>query len=459
MQREELETQLTFQALHDPLTALANRRLFTERLAEAVASRRAPAVIYLDLDDFKTINDTFGHAAGDEALVAVAERLRACVRPTDTPARLGGDEFAVLLLDCSSAAGATGTSTRLLRAMDAPLLLEGRTTHLGMSIGMALSDGGRLNVAEILRNADIAMYVAKTHGKGGQELYVPSMGKRVVDREKARDDLEAGIARGEIQPHYQPIVDLRTRNIGGVEALARWQHPERGLLMPADFIPLAEATGLIVPLGAAMVKQAVADVRGMPDGPGGPLVLHVNVSVFQLRAPDLVAGIEDMLVLTGFDPARLVLEITESSLIGDVETSVVTELKRLGVRIAIDDFGTGYAALGYLRRLPVDMIKLDRSFVSAVGSDRRDAEIVRWVVQLAKSLDVDLVAEGIEEDGQRVRLVGLGCEVGQGYLFSKAVPAKAIRPLMARWAIAAEGRVAPGCSPIATVAAGRPGPA
>ncbi|HEX5823361.1 MAG TPA: EAL domain-containing protein [Candidatus Limnocylindrales bacterium] len=456
VQRAALETQLSFQALHDPLTGLANRRLFTERLAEAIAARRDPAVLFLDLDDFKVINDTLGHAAGDEALIAVAERLRVSIRPTDTPARLGGDEFGVLLLDCPRADGVTGTATRLLRAMDAPVLVQGRTTQLGMSIGMALSDAGRLNIAEILRNADIAMYMAKTNGKGGQELYRSSMGNRVIDRERARDDLEAGITRGEIAPHYQPIVDLRTGEMRGVEALARWQHPERGLLMPADFIPLAEATGLIVPLGAAMVKRAVADVARMPHGPGGPLVLHVNLSVFQLRAPGLVGAIERTLASAGFDPARLVLEITESSLIGDHETSILTELKAIGVRLAIDDFGTGYSALGYLRRLPIDMIKLDRSFVSPLGSDRRDSEIVRWVVQLARSLDLDLVAEGIEDDVQRVRLVGLGCEAGQGYLFSKAVPAKAIGPLLGRWAIAPERPPAPRFLPVGAFAPDRP---
>jgi diguanylate cyclase (GGDEF)-like protein len=433
-QREALETQLTFQALHDPLTGLANRRLFTERLASAIAAHRDPAVMFLDLDDFKTINDTLGHAAGDAVLVAVAERMRGCLRPTDTPARLGGDEFGILLLDCPSPDAVTRAATRLLGVMEAPLLVLGRATHLGMSIGMALNDRGRLDASEILRNADIAMHAAKAQGKGRHELYESAMGTTTIDRGWARDDLEAGLARGEIEPHYQTIVDLRTGEVRGVEALARWKHRERGVLMPADFIPLAEATGLILPLGVAILDRAVADLARLPDGPGGPLALHVNVSVYQLRESGFVGVVERALRSSGLDPARLVLEITESSHLGDPETSVLTELKALGLRLAIDDFGTGYSALSYLRRLPIDIIKIDRSFVSPLGVDHRDAEIVRWVVQLAKSLELEVVAEGIEEEVQRVRLVGLGCESGQGFLFSRAVPLKEVRRQMRRLA-------------------------
>jgi len=277
-EREALQLQLTFQALHDPMTGLANRRLFTERLTQALAAGRNPAVMFADLDDFKTINDTLGHEGGDEVLLAIADRMRGSIRPTDTAARFGGDEFAVLLLDCPSPEALTATADRLIRAMDTPVLVQGRTTQVGISIGMALAQGGRFDVIEILRNADIAMYLAKTQGKGRHRLYRPSMGTNLADRGRAREDLEAGIARGEIEPYYQPIVDLRTGDIRGVEALARWQHRERGLLLPADFIPLAEAAGLVQPLGAAMLNRVVADVVRLPDGPAGPLPIHVNLS-------------------------------------------------------------------------------------------------------------------------------------------------------------------------------------
>ena len=437
-QREALQLQLTFQALHDPLTGLANRRLFTERLTEAIAARRNPAVMFADVDDFKTINDTLGHEGGDEVLLAIADRMRDSIRPTDTAARLGGDEFAVLLLDCPSPEGITRVADRVVRAMETPVLVQGRTAHVTISIGMALAQGGRLDVTEILRNADIAMYLAKEQGKGRHQLYQSAMGTKVPDRGRAREDLQAGIARGEIEPHYQPIVDLRTGDIRGVEALARWRHRERGILLPVDFIALAEATGLILPLGVAMLNRVAADVVRLPDGPAGPLSVHVNLSVYQLRASGLVDVVLRALTSSGLDPARLVLEITESGLLGDSETSVLTDLKALGVRLAIDDFGTGYSALGYLRRLPVDMIKIDTAFVAPLERDRRDAEIVRFVIQLAKSLALDVVAEGVETDGQRVRLAALGCESGQGFLFSQAVPLAGIRRLMDQ-AAAAKG--------------------
>ena len=447
-EREALQLQLTFQTLHDPLTGLANRRLFSERLTEAITARRNPAVMFADIDDFKTINDTLGHESGDEVLLAIADRIRGSIRPTDTAARFGGDEFAVLLLDCPAADGVARVADRMVRSMETPVLVQGRTAQVSMSIGMALAQGGRLDMTEILRNADIAMYLAKTQGKGRHQLYQSAMGTKITDRGRARDDLEAGIAGGEIEPHYQTIVDLRTGDVRGVEALARWRHRERGLLMPADFIPLAEATGLILPLGLAMLNRAMAEVARLPDGPGGPLSVHVNLSVYQLRAPGLVDVVRVALTSSGLDPARLMLEITESSLLGDTETSVLTELKALGVRLAIDDFGTGYSALGYLRRLPVDMIKIDRAFVSALGLDRRDAEIVRFVIQLAKSLYLEVVAEGVEEESQRNRLVALGCESGQGYLFSKAVPLTEVRLQIERSAAASATSVAARPRPI-----------
>jgi diguanylate cyclase (GGDEF)-like protein len=440
-QREALQLQLTFQALHDPLTGLANRRLFTERLTEALAARRNPAVMFADVDDFKTINDTLGHEGGDEVLLAIADRMGGSIRPTDTAARLGGDEFAVLLLDCPTPEGISRVADRIVSSMEIPVLVQGRTAHLSLSIGMALAQGGRLDVTEILRNADIAMYLAKEQGKGRHQLYQSAMGTKMTDRGRAREDLAAAIARGEIEPHYQPIVDLRTGDIRGVEALARWRHRERGILMPADFIPLAEATGLILPLGVAMLNRALAEVVRLPDGAGGPLSVHVNLSVYQLRAPGFVDVVRGALTSSRLDPSRLVLEITESSLLGDSETSVLTDLKALGVRLAIDDFGTGYSPLGYLRQLPIDMIKIDRAFVSPLGVDRRDAEIVRFVIQLAKSLDLEVVAEGIEEEAQLVRLVGLACETGQGFLFSRAVPLPGIRRLMDRSAVAQQASV------------------
>jgi diguanylate cyclase (GGDEF)-like protein/PAS domain S-box-containing protein len=440
-EHKALEQQLTHQALHDPLTGLANRKLFRRRVAHALAREdhdaACVAVLFLDLDNFKTVNDSLGHAAGDRLLVAVAARLLNATRGCDTVARLGGDEFAILLENVRDEADAVRVAERVTASMRAPFDLEGKEVFAGTSIGIAR--GGEVKSAELLlRNADVAMYTAKTAGKGRHALFAPEMHTAVVERLELEADLRRGVERQEFALHYQPIVVLESGRIMGVEALVRWDHPERGLVAPADFIPLAEETGLIIPIGRWVLREACHQGQQwqlpLPGSDGGvPLTITVNISGRQLQHPGLVEEVAAALADSGLDPRRLVLEITESVTIQYTAAMLhkLHALKALGVRLAIDDFGTGYSSLGYLQHFPVDILKIDKAFIDGVGGGVDGSALARAIIALGDSLRVRTVAEGIEQASQLAELQRLGCQLGQGYYFAKPVAAEMIDALLA----------------------------
>jgi diguanylate cyclase (GGDEF)-like protein/PAS domain S-box-containing protein len=429
--RKALERQLTFQALHDPLTGFANRTLFADRVEHAlVRSRRhgrTMAVICLDLDNFKRINDGHGHGAGDRLLVAVAARIAEVLRVGDTVARLGGDEFAVLLEDLADADEAQLVAEGVGEALRGPFDLGGVEAFVSASLGVALGRGTELDQEELLRNADVAMYVAKANGKGRSETFNPGMHQEVRDRLVLEADLRRAIDRNEFEVHYQPVWAIDTRHMVGVEALVRWRHPRRGLLTPGCFIATAEETGLIVAIGRLVLREACTQVVAW-DRAGGPcagLSVAVNLSPRQLREADLVETIAEALAESGLRAERLSLEITEAVLVDDSPEmdELLREIKMLGVRISIDDFGTGYSSLAYLRRLPIDTLKIPKPFIDVLTSGAGDVEIAWAIVSLARSLRLEVVAEGVEKESQLAILVEMGCELGQGYLVSPAVPA------------------------------------
>lgn len=439
--RRALEAQLAHQAFHDTLTGLANRALFAERITHAIerGARREHllAVLLLDLDDFKTVNDSLGHAAGDELLVAVAERLRSCVRPEDTCARLGGDEFAVLVEGMPEPQSSELVARRILDAMARPVVVSGATDIVvGCSIGIALGTGGQ-SADELVRSADLAMYRAKSEGKGRYALYAAAMHERVRERLRLKADLQRAVVAEEFDVHYQPIVALRGGSIVAVEALVRWRHPERGLLAPGEFLGLAEETGLVVPIGLHVLARACRDVarwrlRGHPQ-----LGVSVNLSARQLVSRDLPAEVARALSESRLEPGALTLEITESTLLDTHAVATrLGELRRLGVRIAIDDFGTGYSSLSYLRNFPVDTLKIAKDFVDAVGTGPEQDRLVAAVLRLGAALGLETVAEGIELERQRDRLRALDCRLGQGYLYAHPMPAGELEQLLVRAAIA-----------------------
>ncbi len=446
--RKQLETQLQHQAFHDSLTNLANRALFTDRLAHALARQgRHPkstlAVLFLDLDDFKTINDSLGHAAGDQLLLAVAERMRGAVRPEDTSARLGGDEFAVLLEE-TGREGAREAAERLQDALRSPFDVHGRQVVMRGSIGISTSHAEDTTPDDLLRHSDLAMYTAKARGKGRIEFFEPRMHQAVIRRLELKADLEEAIAERQFELHYQPIVDLRGGRLVALEALVRWRHPERGLVAPAEFIPAAEESGLIIPLGRFVLETACRQLTAWDDGGLGAerLSLSVNVSTHQLQDPGFAATLQAVLSESRFDAARLTLEITESALMDDIEASAATllHLKELGLRLAIDDFGTGYSSLSYLERLPIDVLKIDRSFIAALRHGREVPVLVRSIIKLGQTLRMEVLAEGIEREEQLARLRELGCRLGQGFYFSPPVPASVAEGLLSqRWASALTG--------------------
>ncbi|MEO6318918.1 MAG: EAL domain-containing protein [Acidimicrobiales bacterium] len=415
---QEREGQLQFQAFHDPLTSLANRALFRDRLDHALQQRREDpiSVLFVDLDDFKTVNDTLGHDAGDRLLVAVGERLRACVRSGDTVARIGGDEFAILVEGEQATADGPLLAQRVLAALDVPFSVAGRDLRVSASLGLA--SGQYASGEHALQDADLAMYAAKANGKARVELFEHRMRTSAVDRLELGADVQAAVEAGELVVHLQPIVDLRTLEVEGHEALIRWQHPERGLLSPNAFVPLAEETGAIVAMGWWVLEQACLQAAGWPTGHVG-----VNLAARQLLDPGAVTTVAGILTRTGIEPARVVLEITESVLLEANEIGHrLEQLRALGVRLAIDDFGTGYSSLSYLTRLPVDIVKIDRSLVERLGGPPSDEVLVKAVVQLAGSLGLRSVGEGVETAAQMERLRSFGCDAAQGYLFGHPRP-------------------------------------
>jgi diguanylate cyclase (GGDEF)-like protein/PAS domain S-box-containing protein len=426
--RKALEDELRHQAFHDSLTGLANRALFEDRLVHALARARRQsepvAILFLDLDDFKTINDSLGHEAGDELLRAVAIRIAQVVRTSDTAARLGGDEFAVIVETLADEGEARTIAARLLHAMARPFELGGRELRVSASVGLAWSDGS-IGVKELMRDADTAMYAAKDSGKNTVRVFEDGMHRRVVDRLELTGELQQAIEEEQFELDYQPVVNLQTGEIYGVEALVRWAHPQRGRVAPLEFIPLAEETGLIVPLGAWILRTACEQAsrwnRDLPDRP--PIAVGVNVSTRQLHDPTFPELVREVLASTGVQPPALALEITESLMPEDSAVVIegLAELAALGVHIAVDDFGTGYSALSRLHHFPIDTVKIDRSFITEIELDRDKARLVQGIVSLSESLNLVVVAEGIEHPAQAEQLGAMGARYGQGYLFSRPV--------------------------------------
>jgi len=429
--RRTLEDQLRHQAFHDPLTGLSNRALFLDRVEHALARIRRtdspiPAVAFIDLDDFKLVNDSLGHGAGDELLRAVADRLRGCLRSGDTPARLGGDEFAVLLEDAPDVRAVVEVAERILDALHAPVLIEGREVYARASIGIATRRGPTTTPEELLRNADLAMYTAKANGKGCIEMFEPGMHHRAIDRLAIRDELERAVERGEIDVAYQPIVRLDSGEVVAFEALARWTHPERGSVSPMEFVPIAEDTGLIIPLGQLVIERACQRLAvWLAANPQATWKMCINLSARQLLAPDLVTSVRAAAAEAGLEPSSLILELTESVLLADSERVLrrLHRLKDLGVQIAIDDFGTGYSSLSYLQRVPFDILKIDRAFVATLRHEDPQTTLVRTIMDLGRTLGRTAIAEGIEEQVELDGLLALGCELGQGVHFGGAVDA------------------------------------
>ena len=433
-ERKALEQKLTFQAFHDPLTRLANRSLFRERVEHALERRQAgdTAVLFIDLDNFKTINDSLGHAAGDHVLVETAHRLRSTLRAEDTAARLGGDEFAVLLED-ADVTGSARIAERIRSALGVPFWVMGQEVYISASIGIATREPGD-TATELLRNADVAMYTAKTKGKARFEIFEARMHDAVVARLGLEAELRRAIDRREFVIHYQPIVKLETGEVIGAEALVRWQHPTRGLVPPLEFIPLAEETGLIIPLGGWILRQAcrqLAEWQRLRGG-GEPFVMNVNLSSRQLVrdaiADEVAAAVDE----SGIRASWLVLEVTETVLMADpvVAATALGHIRDLGVRVALDDFGSGYSSLSHLRRFPIDIVKIDKSFVDDVATGGVESAIARSIIDLGRAMQIDTVAEGIELDEQAEMLRSLGCQFGQGFYFARPLEPAAWEELL-----------------------------
>lgn len=437
--RVALEEQLKYQAFHDPLTGLANRALLRNRAGQALVRANSRgmrvALFLLDLDGFKLVNDTLGHGAGDRLLVAVGGRLVAALRPGDTVARLGGDEFAMLVEETEEQTAAAYAQS-LLAAFSTPFEERGKELVVGASIGVAISGEHARSTDELVRNADLAMYRAKAAGKGCVRLFEPGMYHDMASRLDLEAEMRRALTDGEFELHYQPTVALDTGRISGVEALLRWQNPGRGMISPARFIPVAEETGLIVPLGRWVLRTACRQAKAwqMLAPERQHLSVAVNLSVRQLRDAGLAADVEQALAETGLAPFSLVLEITESIFLESTPATVDTlhRLRALGVRLAIDDFGTGYSSLAYLKRFPMDILKIDQSFVRALGLDDRDHDLMQGMLELARVLRLGAVAEGVEREEQREVLRRLGCPMAQGYLFARPAAAEQITELLAK---------------------------
>jgi diguanylate cyclase (GGDEF)-like protein len=437
---KHVEAKIVHDAHYDPLTGLPNRISLMERLRHA--GERAIhqpdyifSVLFIDLDRFKMINDSLGHAIGDLLLCEISVRLADCLRPNDMVARLGGDEFVILLEDVKTQDNVIVVAQRILESLSAPFNLEGREIFTSASIGITFSSAGFNRPEDLLRDADLAMYGAKTKGRGRYAVFHPKMHSSTIALLEMENDLRRAVERDELQLYYQPIISLRSNRLVGFEALIRWQHPQQGLISPARFVPVAEETGLIVPIGRWILRQACLQMRQwqqqFPNWPG--LTVNVNLSSKQFSA-HLTEQVEQTLAETGLEPHYLKLEITESALMSHAESAIATlsQLKQLGIQLAIDDFGTGYSSLSYLHRLPIDTLKVDRSFIHRVDSDGEQLAIVRTIISLAWNLGMDVVAEGVETLKQLAQLRSLRCEYAQGYLFSQPLNVEAITILLSQ---------------------------
>jgi diguanylate cyclase (GGDEF)-like protein len=425
------EVKIEYMAHHDALTDLANRVLLNQRLEQALGQRihreQMVAVHHLDLDQFKAVNDTFGHPAGDRLLKIVAERLRALVRDTDTIARMGGDEFVVVQAPITDPAEATSLAQRIIASISEPFDIDGHPAVVGASVGIAVGPGDGLRPDKLLRNADLALYRAKGDGRGTFRFFEPAMDHQMQTRRIMERDLRKALPSGEFELYYQPVVNLASSEISGFEALIRWNHPEKVLVSPATFIPLAEEIGFIVPIGDWVIRQACTTAAQWP----GDLHVAVNISAAQFRSPGLMQVIVGALATSGLHPTRLEIEITESVLLHNREATlaVLHQLRALGIRIAMDDFGTGYSSLTYLQSFPFDKIKIDRSFVKDITESTGSLNIVRAVAALAHGMGMTATAEGVETREQLDRITSEGCTEMQGFLFSKPLPAQEIERL------------------------------
>ena len=434
-ERKQAEEQLQHQALHDTLTGLPNRLLFQDRLRRALAraqrSHCGLAVLFVDLDNFKVVNDSMGHEAGDALLMTIAARLQSSGREEDTIARLGGDEFTLLLENLTDAQDAIDVAERIVTQLQYPIPLDDREVFASASIGIVYSDAIAAQPDALLRDADTAMYHAKAQGKSGYVLFDPSMNKGAMERMEIETGLRLAIERDELRVHYQPLVDLQTGRLCGMEALTRWEHPTRGLMPPGTFIPIAEETGLIVPIGYWVLEEACRQTREWkalcPDAQG--LIVNVNLSGRQLQRPDAVQRVREALTRSGLPATDLKLEITESVMMTDVDATLVKlrELKAMGVRLAMDDFGTGYSSMASMSRFPLDTVKIDRAFISLLDDAEEARAIVAAIVMLSRAMRLDVTAEGIETRQQWRQVQRLGCNVGQGYYFAPALPLEALR--------------------------------
>jgi diguanylate cyclase (GGDEF)-like protein/PAS domain S-box-containing protein len=440
-ERKAFEEQLQHQAFHDAVTGLANRALFKDRVEHALERQTRASVpvsvLFMDLDDFKTINDSLGHAAGDRLLGEVGDRLKSSLRQADTAARLGGDEFAILLEDGGDGVDAAEVAVRILAALEGPFHLEGKEVFVRASIGIASADTsseGPEGAEELLRNADVAMYMAKEAGKGRYQVFEPAMHDTALRRLELKADLQRAVDNQEFVLHFQPVIELETGRIDGLEALVRWEHPARGTVAPLDFIPLAEETGLIVPIGRWVLREACLQARRLQERfrQSPPLHMSVNLSARQLQRPEIVGEIAEILMETELAPDSLVVEITESVMMQDMDLSIqrLAELKELGVKLAVDDFGTGYSSLNYIRRFPVDILKVDKSFVDGVNEGGEESALTAAIIELAGILRLRPVAEGIERADQLEKLLDLRCDLGQGYYFARPLPLEGVDELL-----------------------------
>ena len=440
IERKRNELELAHRALHDPLTGLPNRRLLLDRITHALTrlerSGRTIGLLFLDFDRFKQVNDSFGHETGDRALMEIARRLQGCIRPSDTLGRLGGDEFILLCEEVEGEEQVVAIARRIQEALVPPLRAGIAPVSVTVSIGIALGTSGRDSASALIRNADAAMYQAKARGGARHEVFDEVLRSRAAIRLATEQALRRALERGELRVHYQPVVALETGRLTGVEALVRWEHPERGLVPPLDFIPVAEETGLIQSVGQWVIEEACAQAERwrLTNGRAAPSLMSVNLSPLQLVRSDLVEVVGAALRETGSAPGRLCLEMTESVVMEDARSvaTALTSLGAMGVKLAVDDFGTGYSSLRSLRRFPVNVLKIDRSFVAGLGVSGDDASIVTAVQRLADALKLDTVAEGVETELQVRELRALGCRSAQGFYYAEPQPADAITELLGR---------------------------